>query len=59
MRAGGENVINQRQLAALGGNLGVKAAYNGSRKMEFTFLDVQRERANQIAIGDYIGGGLR
>lgn len=44
-------------LAALGGNLGIKAAYDGSRKMEFTFLNVERDRANQIAIGDYVGSG--
>ena len=44
-------------LGPLGGNLGVKAAYDNSRKMEFAFLNVERERANQIGIGDYIESG--
>jgi len=44
-------------LGAFGGNLGVKAAYDGSRKVEFMFLNVHRDRANQIAIGDYVESG--
>jgi len=44
-------------IGALGGNLGVKAAYEDTRRLEFTFLNVQRDRANLIAIGDYVQAG--
>lgn len=41
-------------IGAMGGNLGVTAAYEASRKIEFSFADVTRHRANIISIGDYL-----
>lgn len=41
-------------IGALGGNLGVKAAYEGARTIEFAYAKVRRHRANVIAIGDYL-----
>lgn len=41
-------------IGAMGGNLGVNAAYSHARRVEFAFADVTRERANVIAIGDYL-----
>ena len=41
-------------IGAMGGNLGVNASYDAARKVEFSFADVTRRRANTIAIGDYL-----
>jgi hypothetical protein len=44
-------------IGAMGGNLGVNASYNSAKTVEFTFKNVNRERANVVEIGDYLLGG--
>lgn len=44
-------------ITPLGGNLAVKAAYENCRRIEFTFLNVERHRANVIGIGDFVQSG--
>lgn len=44
-------------LGAMGGNVGIKAGYEAARKIELSFSDVQRHRANIIQIGDYLEAG--
>lgn len=44
-------------IGALGGNLGIKAAYENARKIQFAFKNVVRERANIVNVGDYIQSG--
>ncbi|MBO9579677.1 MAG: hypothetical protein J7498_02155 [Sphingobium sp.] len=41
-------------IGAMGGNLGVTAAYEHASKVEFTYSGVTRYRANTIQIGDYL-----
>ncbi|CAM8633398.1 MULTISPECIES: gasdermin [Sphingomonadales] len=41
-------------IGAMGGNLGVKAAYERASKVEFSYAGVTRHRANTIEIGDYL-----
>lgn len=41
-------------IGAMGGNLGITAAYSRARKVEFSYADVTRDRANVIQIGDYL-----
>lgn len=43
-------------IGAMGGDLGVKASYNQAQKVEFSFRDVTRFRANTVSIGDYLAG---
>jgi hypothetical protein len=41
-------------LSAMGGNLDLSASYQQASKVEFSYTDVTRHRANTIAIGDYL-----
>ncbi len=41
-------------IGAMGGNLGINASYEIAKKIEFSFSDVTRLRANTISIGDYL-----
>lgn len=41
-------------LGAMGGNMGVNASYENLKKIEFTFSEVTRRRANTISVGDYL-----
>lgn len=41
-------------IGAMGGNLGINAAYARARRVEFQFANVHRDRANVIGIGDFL-----
>lgn len=49
----GLNVLGN-VIGAMGGNLGINAAYERARRVTFEFSDVTRDRANVIAIGDFL-----
>ena len=44
-------------ISAMGGNLGIDAAYSNAKRLEFSFADVTRDRANVIQIGDFLSEG--
>jgi hypothetical protein len=44
-------------IGAMGGNAGIQAGYTAARKVELSFTDVTRDRANVIQIGDYLQAG--
>lgn len=41
-------------IGAMGGNLGINAAYEDAKQVEFQFSSVTRDRANVIGIGDFL-----
>lgn len=41
-------------ISAMGGNLGIGTVYERARRIEFSFAGVTRDRANVIAIGDFL-----
>jgi hypothetical protein len=43
-------------IGALGGNLGIKAAYEGARTVEFQYKNVIRERMPSVKVGDFLTG---
>ncbi len=43
-------------ISAMGGNLGIGAAYEHAQRIEFAYTGVARDRANVIQIGDYLQG---
>lgn len=51
----GVNIIGNI-IGAMGGNVGVKAGYEAASKVEISFSDVTRYRANLIQVGDFLQG---
>ena len=41
-------------IGAMGGNIGVTASYEKVKKVDFSFSNVMRRRANTISIGDFL-----
>lgn len=44
-------------IGAMGGNLGVKASYEASQTIEFSYHNVEKLRTNPVALGSYLRGG--